>query len=66
VPTEKEVEEVPVADPKGKKKGTMVDVESKKKASGRGPNWSSREDECLAAAWKTVSIDHFIDANQNS
>jgi hypothetical protein len=55
-----------VADPKGKKKKVSTAADPKKKAGGRGPMWNLREDECLAEAWKTVSIDPFTGANQNA
>jgi hypothetical protein len=56
-----------VADPKGKKKmGATASGADPKKAGGRGPKWSLREDECLAEAWKMASIDPFTDANQNA
>jgi hypothetical protein len=41
-------------------------ADPKKKAGGRGPKWRSREDECLAEAWKTVSINPFTGTNQNA
>jgi hypothetical protein len=46
---------------KGKKKAAP-----KKGGGSRGPKWRSLEDECLAEAWKTVSIDHMSSANQHS
>jgi hypothetical protein len=55
---------VPVADLKGKKKKATAAM-GMKKASGRGPKWSSREDECLAETWKMVIIDPFTGTNKN-
>jgi hypothetical protein len=46
---------------KGKRKATPI-----KGGGSRGPKWQSTEDECLAEAWKTVSIDPISSANQNS
>jgi hypothetical protein len=46
---------------KGKKKAAP-----KKGEGSRGPKWRSLEDECIAEAWKTVSIDPIFGANQNS
>jgi hypothetical protein len=48
----------------------VVDVimlkKKKKKFNGCEPKWSSKEDEFLDEAWKTVSIDAFTGANQKS
>jgi hypothetical protein len=46
---------------KGKRKAAPIKGEG-----SRGPKWRSAEDECLAEAWKTVSIDPISSANQNS
>jgi hypothetical protein len=46
---------------KGKRKAAP-----KKGGGSRKPKWRSAEDECLAEAWKTVSIDPISGANQNS
>jgi hypothetical protein len=51
----------PAATAKGKKKKAP-----KKEGGSRDPKWRSFEDECLAEAWKTVSIDPISGANQNS
>jgi hypothetical protein len=56
---EEELEDVPMADLKGKKKKKKKAVEPKKKVGGSRPNWSSREDECLTKSWKMVSINPF-------
>jgi hypothetical protein len=46
---------------KGKRKAAP-----KKGGGSRRPKWRSAEDECLAEAWKPVSIDPISGANQNS
>jgi hypothetical protein len=51
----------PMATAKGKKKAAP-----KKEGGSRGPKWRSLEDECLAEAWKMVSIDPISGAYQNS
>jgi hypothetical protein len=63
----KEEEEEPVVaaalvtTTKGKKNMAL-----KKGGGSRCPKWRSLEDECLAEAWKMVSIDPIFGANQNS
>jgi hypothetical protein len=37
-----------------------------KGTSSRGPKWSSKEDECLAGAWKVVSMDLLTCVKRNS
>jgi hypothetical protein len=46
---------------KGKRKAAP-----KKGGGSRRPKWRSEEDECLAEAWKMVSINPISGANQNS
>jgi hypothetical protein len=38
----------------------------KKGEGSRGPKWRSLKDECIAEAWKMMSIDPISGANQNS
>ncbi|KAE8816666.1 putative methionyl-tRNA synthetase [Hordeum vulgare] len=56
------VEPEPVLKKKGRKRKRATNA----KLAKPRVKWMSKEDECLAEAWKTVSIDPIIDANQNT
>ena len=59
-PEEEEEEPVPAPTRKGKKKKRAARTDEPR------VKWTSKEDECLAEAWKTVSIDPVTGANQNA
>ncbi|KAE8776744.1 putative methionyl-tRNA synthetase [Hordeum vulgare] len=56
-----EVESEPMSKRRGKKKRA-----SNAKPADPRVKWTSKEDECLAEVWKTVSIHPITDANQNT